>query len=239
MTIYGVSKITNMRVIIPSRNVRNLAHCVQAIRENEPCVNMADSLIIIDDDESGQIRQFCENYSICRIEGPKPFIFARNANLGLEVAFTGADAAILLNDDALLQSTRGFSALYDEVRKNPQFGILSATTNVAGNENQYRQRNALMIRREYRTLCFICVLITRRTWETIGPLDERYSVDYGVEDGDYSYRARKAGLRLGIVDRCYVDHGSLPSTFRGEGPIGFEENKRLFEEKWGIPYESA
>jgi hypothetical protein len=50
---------------------------------------------------------------------------------------------------------------------------------------------------------------------------------------------RKAGLGLGIYDGCFVDHRALKSTFRPDGMgRSFQQNKQLFEAKWGFPYES-
>lgn len=40
---------------------------------------------------------------------------------------------------------------------------------------------------------------------------------YGGEDRDYCYRARKAGLNVGVYDGCVVDHEKLQSTFRPDG----------------------
>lgn len=88
-------------------------------------------------------------------------------------------------------------------------------------------------------LCFVCVAMPRSTFESVGPLDEQYCLDYGCEDGDYSYRVRKAGLRLGIWDGVEVDHGTLRSTYRGAGPVSFQQNMKVFERKHGIAYMSA
>ena len=69
-----------------------------------------------------------------------------------------------------------------------------------------------------------------------GLLDERYCLDYGVEDRDYCEQVRAAGLKVGVHDGCYVDHGSLVSTFRGDPktPKSFQQNLALFKAKWGL-----
>jgi glycosyltransferase involved in cell wall biosynthesis len=225
-----------LKVVIPSRTIANLNQCVEAALHCEPDITPAD-IIVIDDDESGQIETYCESMGLDRIQGIKPFIFSRNTNLGLERAFEQSDEAVLLNDDALLRTHGGFSALQTESRRFPLYGILAAVTNVVGNLNQMPQGTG-GIRREYRQLCFVCVLITKRCWDQVGPLDESYAVDYGVEDGDYSYRVRLAGLRLGIYDKCYVDHSQLPSSYRGYGARSFQGNAEVFEKKWGFSYSS-
>jgi GT2 family glycosyltransferase len=223
-------------VVIPSRSLTNLEPCIAAIRENEP--QQPDwQIYVVDDDETGQIKDFCEEEGLHRVEGIKPFIYARNANLGLAAAFKVNDRAILMNDDALLKSRGGFSALSVKSAYHHEYGILSAATNSAGNVNMF-PCGSDGIRREKITICFICCLIHKRVWDKVGLLDEAYCVDYGVEDGDYCYRTRMAGFKLGIVDRCYVDHATLESTYRGRGHRSYEGNKRVFEQKWGFPYES-
>jgi hypothetical protein len=111
---------------------------------------------------------------------------------------------------------------------------VSPACNNVGNQNQWRQTGD-RIRQESRQICFICVLIPRRTIDTVGMLDERF-VGYGMDDDDYSLRVRKAGLKLGIYDGCFVDHSSLTSSFRGPAGAGgdFLPNMKLFIEKWGV-----
>ena len=87
-------------------------------------------------------------------------------------------------------------------------------------------------------VCFVCVYIPRSTIDSVGLLDERF-VGYGLDDDDYSLRVRDAGLKIGIFDRCFVDHGSLTSSYRGpdnnRGKGGdYRPNMKLFIEKWGV-----
>jgi GT2 family glycosyltransferase len=227
-------------VVILSRDATNLERCVTAALEAEhPSLSSQHIIVLDDDEETGAVKKICTRFNLTRIVGEKPFIFARNANAGLRHAFErhNHDYAVLLNDDALLMTQNGFRVLVSQGMSNPQYGVLASCTNSVGNANQLPQ-GCSHIRREYRTLCFVCVMISKACWQTIGPLDERY-VDYGVEDGDYSYRVRLGGMRLGVVDHCYVDHGQLKSTFRSVGGgRSFAKNRKIFEEKWGFAYES-
>jgi GT2 family glycosyltransferase len=90
--------------------------------------------------------------------------------------------------------------------------------------------------REVDEVTFVCVFIPRRTILKVGMLDERYCLDYGCEDKDYSYAIRKAGLKVGVHDGCFVNHAELVSTFRGDPkrPASFQKNLSLFREKWGV-----
>jgi GT2 family glycosyltransferase len=163
--------------------------------------------------------------------GAKPFIFARNVNIGIK-ACPDADGYVILNDDAILQTPGGFSLLAQAAKDNPEYGIIAATTNNVGNPNQ--QPRGVGLREELRMVCFVAVYIPRTTIEKVGLLDERF-VGYGMDDDDYSLRVRNAGLKIGIHDGCYVDHGSLKSTYRGDptAPADFRPNLELFKQKWG------
>ena len=228
-----------LSVIIPSRSADNLIPCVKAIREaRETC-----RIIVVDD---GIASGPCEvalysNRLACAsplpnqvhtVNGVKPFVFSRNVNIGIQAA--GTDDIIILNDDALLKTPGGFTAMQANAG---DYGIVGAVTNNVGNVNQFQssRRGDYPPRKEPRMLCFVCVFIPRSTIDWLGLLDEDF-VDYGCEDDDYCFRAREAGLTLGVYDGCFVDHGSLRSSFRGPAGAGgdFQPNLRRFIAKHGV-----
>jgi GT2 family glycosyltransferase len=211
----------SITVIIPSNTSANLFACVSAVREHEP-----DARIIVVDDGLDRAPVGVE----C-VQGEKPFCYARNINIGIRAA-GDCEGVVLLNDDAILMSTGGFSAMAQARRDNPEYGLIGGTSNVVGNPNQFPRNIGL--RPESRMVCFLCVYIPRATLDLIGGLDERYS-EYGLDDDDFSFSVRAAGLKIGVHDGCYVDHGSLVSSFRGnpKAPADYRPNLRRFIEKWG------
>lgn len=219
-----------LSVIIPSKTDANLGACVRAIRAaGETC-----RIIVVDDFEGEKRFLLPCDEPVDWQEGVKPFIFARNINIGIRAA--GDDDVILLNDDALLQTPEGFSAM-QRAGKGAfgRYGVISAVTNLAGNPAQQPQNSPLgTIRSEPRTVAFVCVLISRLALKGVGLLDERFTA-YGWEDNDYCRRVRNAGGKIGIFDGCFVDHGSLHSTFRGNpraaGDIA--AGAEIYRSKWG------
>jgi GT2 family glycosyltransferase len=213
-------------VVILSRYASNLIPCVQAVRANEPWLPPARIIVVDDGARAGAESSLPE---IQWLAGEEPFIFARNANIGARKA---DGAIILLNDDALLMTPLGLTAMARTALASPDFGIISATTNIAGNPAQQPAQVGL---REDTHVAFVCALISRKAWEVIGLLDERYCLDYGVEDRDYCRRVCAAGLKVGIFDGCFVDHAFLRSTFRGHPTqaLSFAQNYSLYLEKWG------
>jgi glycosyltransferase involved in cell wall biosynthesis len=238
-------------IIIPSKNISNLQACVACIC----AAHETARIIIVDDFAFDATATFLqdvgdkpEQLSECTwIKGVKPFVFARNINLGIAAA--GDDDVILLNDDALLKTHLGFSWLAASANDSPEYGILAAAVDGAcGCEEQKVQPGTRVRPVKHHTVVFIAVYIRREvltammstpgrvahanTWW----LDERYE-GYGYDDDDMCERVRQLGLKLGVFDGCIVDHGSLPSSYRGTGSASSTDlapNRARFIEKWGF-----
>ena len=227
--------------IIPSKTSSNLFPCVEAILALDPAVDV----LVVDD---GLDRIPGEARSIL---GAKPFIFARNVNLGIRGALDrGADGVVIMNDDAILKTAGGLSILAQIAADAPEIGIVASTCNNVGNRNQWPVGKVQMfgklvdslpgtktapgLRFDPRMVCFVCVYVPRRTIDRVGLLDERF-VGYGFDDDDYCKRIRDAGFKIAITDDVFVDHGSLRSTFRGDPrtPANLQQNSAIYREKWG------
>lgn len=228
--------MNRLSVIIPSRNCANYLQCCAAVKLHEPTARVA----LVDD---GIEPEGTFSSADLDIKGEKPFSFPRNVNLGLRA--TGTDDVLVLNDDALLETPGGFSLLQQAAEEHPEFGIISASTNISGNPNQRKwveSHPAFGLRTESRVVAFIAVLIPRRTIDRVGFLDERFggltaegTRIYGFDDNDYCRRIRKAGLKIGIHDSCFVDHSRLQSTFRKDARASGDVRAaaRLYLAKWG------
>jgi GT2 family glycosyltransferase len=216
------------KVVIPSARAANLVPCVRALMAYDPEIT-PQRIIVVDDGARAEAES--ELPPVTWLSGIKPFVFARNANLGLAAA--GSDA-VLLNDDAQLITPYGFTLLGGLLQAHPELGICSAAIRgLVGNANQLAVGRT-ELRLEARSLAFVCVYIPRSTFERVGLLDERF-VGYGFEDNDYSWRVRAIGLSLGIWDGCAVDHsGDLPSTFRSRSDCQalMRQNEQIFHTKW-------
>ena len=222
--------MNNFSVIIPSKTFASLEVCIDAIRNaNETC-----KIIVVDDGvkwPSPGITDWLDEHNTELCIGDTPFVFSRNINIGIRAA--GQDDVILLNDDAILQTAEGFTLLQNEAEEHQEYGVIAAATNNVGNSNQKYQ--GLGLREDPRMVCFICVLIPRRTINKIGLLNENFK-GYGFEDDNYCLRIRNAGLKIGIYDFCMVDHYTLPSTFRSNGgnKEKYLENMEIFKQIHGM-----
>lgn len=216
------------KVVILSARAGNLVPCVRAVLDAEPLLAPRD-VIVVDDGARAEAERLLPE--VTWVEGAKPFVFARNANLGIRAA-APADV-LLLNDDATVVTAGGVSAMAAKLRARPDIGLCSAAVRgVVGNARQMPGGDA-GLRAEAETLAFVAIYIPRRAYDGVGALDERF-VGYGFEDNDYCTRTRAAGLSLAIADCCIVDHsGHLPSTFRTRDdlPQLFEVNRQLYEQQ--------
>lgn len=217
----------SLTVVIPSRNAINLSACAVAARHFGSNVR----LLVIDDG-----LEYWPN-DVTMLLGNSPFCFAANVNLAIRHRCD--DDVILLNDDALLRTPGGFTAMQVAAEMHPEYGILSAAVIGPSNSPEHKPRPyaAWWGPRQAagKMVPFVCVLIPRRTIQTIGLLEERFGGVYGGEDDDYCYRVREAGQKIGIFDGCVVDHSQLKSTFRPDGRgLPIDATRRRFAEIHGF-----
>lgn len=240
-------------VVIPSKTPDNLLPCISCIRAaHEKC-----EIVVVDDfseEDSLRLRTSAPESvrSATWIKGQSPFVFATNINLGIAAA--GDQDVLLLNDDACLRTPYGFSYLASIANEHQEYGIISAAiTAGVGNPEQLPLEGTRLREAKFHTVVFIAVYIRRAVLDRLrkvhvkiddGPfepefpevsnqwLDEAY-VDYGHEDNHACAEVRQMGLKLGVFDGCVVEHGVLPSTFRGFGNRDISQGMRTFESKWG------
>ncbi len=213
-------------VVILSRNGDNLRACVQSILDNQAGCEPAD-IIVVDDGA----RTSAPDLPVTWIEGQMPFVFARNANIGIQAA--GRDC-ILMNDDARLMTPQGFTELARVVSAQPTIGVCSAAISGVVCNPMQRRHWPPRLRVIPIMVAFMAVFIPWAIYQAIGPLDERF-IGYGYDDNDYCRRVSGAGLLLATWDGCLVDHtGQLPSTFRTRPDINaiYAMNRELYQKKW-------
>jgi O-antigen biosynthesis protein len=174
--------------------------------------------------------------------------FAAANNQGLAIA--QGEFLVLLNNDTYV--TQGWlRGLVRHLRRDPRLGLLGPVTNNIGNEAKidiaYEDMPAMQVaaaaytRRHLgelvpmRTVAFFCVAMPRQVYEKIGPLDEAFGRGF-FEDDDYCRRVEAAGLLVACADDVFVHHhlsASFNKLRKPERQQLFEQNKALYEAKWG------
>lgn len=215
-------------VIIPSNVAQKLRKCVQHLLQHT--TSLAPHKIIVVDD--GASKDWVNgDPPVSWAAGQKPFVYARNVNLGVQAAPTEDDLVILGDDVRMLTS---LDLLAETGRRGEVGAVSPAIVGVVGNVDQER-RTTSVVRATSNPLCFVCVFIPRRVWETVGGLDESF-VYYGGEDVDWNWRAQAMGYRLLVDDRCVAIHNdpTLPSAFRTKPDIDelFKKGVEQLRKKW-------
>lgn len=180
--------------------------------------------------------------------------FAAANNQGLLAA--SGRYMVMLNNDTYV--TPGWiRTMVNHMMRDPTIGLLGPVTNNIGNEARidisYGSMDEMISSSAkytlprmgqifpLRTVAFFCVMLERGTFEKIGPLDEAFGRGF-FEDDDYCRRIETAGLKVICAEDVFIHHhlsASFNKLKQHERQRLFEENKRVYEAKWGpwIPHD--
>ena len=174
--------------------------------------------------------------------------FAAAITLGLAAA--NGDYLVLLNNDTYV--TPGWlRTLLRHLQRDETIGLIGPVTNNIGNEakidiaysgmDEMLLKSTAYTRRHIgqtyplRTAAFFCVMMSRVTYERVGTLDPSFGRGF-FEDDDYCRRVEQLGLRIVCSEDVFIHH-QLSASFnklkQGDRHKLFEENKKIYEAKWG------
>ena len=173
--------------------------------------------------------------------------FAAGNNRGMELA--RGENLILLNNDTIVPPA-WLKQLLHHVESIPRLGILGPSTNTESGQNlpgftygsigEFFEKNIALQSFEpgawerVRKISGLCMVIPRKSYEKLGPLDPDFGLGY-FEDDDLCLRAEDLGLTVARAKDLFVHHF-------GSVSFGAMEKKRLrvleygmaqFAFKWG------
>ena len=225
--------------------------CLTSIDEHSQYDNL--EIIVVDNASSDGSKDFLESWA--SVGGNRKLIlnddnrgFPAANNQGLNIA-TG-DFLVMLNNDTYV--TPGWvRSLVNHLKRDKTIGLIGPVTNNIGNEakidiayadmSEMLVKSAAYTRRHagqlypLRTAAFFCVMIERDTFEHVGQLDEAFGRGF-FEDDDYCRRIEQLGLRVVCAEDVFVHHhlsASFNKLKRQDRQKLFEENKKIYEAKWG------
>jgi GT2 family glycosyltransferase/glycosyltransferase involved in cell wall biosynthesis len=226
--------------------------CLESIVKNTEYPNY--ELIIVDNASIDGSVEFIKEFKIKH----KNITFIQNdKNLGFAVAnnmganSSEGDYLVFLNNDTIV--TPGWlHRLLLHLYKNPSAGMVGPVTNAIGNEakvkidytdltdiNYFAAKRAEKyagISFEIKVLALYCALISQTLFHQLGGLDERYQVGM-FEDDDLALKIRQAGFTLLCAEDVFIHHfyGVSFTQFENqELQRIFLENRKKFEQKWGM-----
>ncbi len=250
------------RVAVVVLNWNGLADTVRCL-ESLFQVSYPDYYVIVVDngsanDEAGALqRRFGDR--IVLIANDRNYGFTGGCNIGAARALElGCDYLLLLNNDTVVapdfleELVKAAEALPDAAALCPKVYFLDwpdIIYSAGGEVNLWLGRSRQVGRGQpdqgqfdrlrpcdYADGC--CMLIPRRAWEAVGPLDDDYFTYW--EETDWCFRARERGLRCYYVPTARIWHKAARSV--DPDPrfyYFFRRNAILFLRKRGKPYHLA
>jgi GT2 family glycosyltransferase len=227
-------------VVVLSRNPALARRCLRGIAEHEGA--LFHEIVLVCDGGTAPFEPLLAEFRGVRlVAGIAPFVFARNANLG--IAACEGDV-VLMNDDAI-PATRGWlDVLHRAAHSRPDAGPVSPLLSQSGNPAQdvriavtarasadpHRASDPAYIV-ETSSVTFACVYLRRELLARVGPLDIGF-VWYGWEDNDYCLRAQQRGRRSLVAHGALVSHDSPSSSYRSpeQGRL-LQQARSYFERK--------
>ncbi len=158
--------------------------------------------------------------------------WAGGNNLGIQFALqNGADYIILLNNDTIVSGDL-IEKLLGASLTNGQFGILGPVINNMDEPDTVQTDGCVFNRADGGAGFFqrkeiplgspkitevdivngCCMMISKRVFDSIGLIDERFFLIH--EESDFCMRAREAGFRCGVIGKSLVWHKHSASFTR-------------------------
>ena len=157
----------------------------------------------------------------------QPFIFSQRINAGITHA--QGEYICLLNSDTIPEQGWLERMVRTDLLHGP--GIIGARCQKNGCSNLDAHGQG-EVKETHYTINMFGVLFSKRTYEVIGALDERF-IYYGGEDDDYCLRALRHGFKL-IISDGYVHHTVGQGFDSGMVQNLLPKTYDLFKEKWGV-----
>jgi GT2 family glycosyltransferase len=210
-------------IVIPNLNAERLLEaCLRSVAEQSYA---PIEVIVVDGGSTDGSRDLADGYGARVLDLPAGANFSEACNAGAALA-SGEHILLLNNDtrlagDAVAQMARlvgdDVAAVCAMTRRADLPGIVESLGNVyghggfgAGRFAGFADLGQFADEPELFSAAFTAVLIARRAWEDVGPLDPVYGFYY--EDVDWSMRARIDRWRILPAPHALVWHEGSAST---------------------------
>lgn len=217
--------------------------CLRSLREEPSDLG----LIVVDNGSfDGLLEEVAEEFpDAITIQTGDNLGFAGGMNVGIRRALDeGASYITALNNDTVASSSAILNleaACGDEWALSPEVAYLDdpdtlwfggGAINPATNRPYHVATDELLPGDGIRlspVLAGCCVTASAATWRKVGLFDERFFLNF--EDSEWSVRARRRGVKLGVDTRVHILHAVSKSFERAPAYIGdyyFARNGLLF-----------
>lgn len=213
-----VSPDSMVSVVIPAcGHVALTDRCIQSIRR---CSELKTEIVLIDNgstpEESRELAALGADF-YWEFDSLLGYPLANN--LGISVS-SGTYVCLMNNDVEVM--TPGWDRILVQTLESYQAAVVSPVTDSIGNQAQHVTTAAPTVMTT-EMLIFVCVLMRRSLFSSIGMLDLRFGRG-NYEDFDFSLRVRETGGKLAIQPSVFVHHEGSQTTI---GKLGHEYSKTL------------
>ncbi len=242
-------------VVLTYNNLAYTQACLSSIELHSDYANL--EVIVVDNASSDGSKEWLLEWAcLCSVAGHDKRLIVNDENLGFAAGNnvglreSSGEAIVLLNNDTYV--TPGWiRTLHAHLARDPQLGLVGPITNNIGNEAkvkvQYSDMDEMIAVAGHltrknpggeipiRTAAFFCVAMPRCVLDAVGMLDESFGMGF-FEDDDYCRRAEQAGYRIACAEDVFVHHhlsASFEKMDTTERKALFNQNKALYERKWG------
>lgn len=244
--------VADLSIIIVSYNqfARTTGPCLQSLAAVH---NMALEIIVVD---NGSDQKTVEQLKLAADKDARIRLLLHADNRGYAagnndgVALAAAGYILLLNSDTVVpENAPALLLRYLQAATAPC--LVGPVTNAAGNEQQIYikdgsdQSSVLAQGAEWCShaggsvfhtdqLSFFCVAMGKDTYQAIGGLDTSFGLGF-YEDADFCCRVAKQGIRLQVLEDCFVYHQGSASFSQA----GFSvkklliANRKQFQARYG------
>ena len=241
-------------IVVTYNNLDYTKLCLESIIKNTGYPNY--EIIVVDNaskkDTVEYIKAFGSKHQNVKLKlNDENLGFARANNRGFRES--RGEYIVFLNNDTIV--TPGWlHRLLQYLHQNPSTGMVGPVTNSIGNEAKidvsynnladintyaaYRAKDYSGRAFKIEVLALYCCMISRELFESVGCLDERYRIGM-FEDDDLAMKIKQKGLNLICAEDVFIYHfhgASLRKLSAEKYERIFTENKRRYEDKWGIKW---
>ena len=150
--------------------------------------------------------------------------FAKTVNKGIRSA--SSNLICLLNNDIKLPNHNWLKLMIDSLK---EYDMTAPAGGRMDNNWNYQPGEAKSNKEKFTYLVGWALLIKKEVIDKIGMISEAFGFGYW-EDVEYSYRAKKAGFKLGITPETQIQH-LYHATFKKEGydlVKEYQEKRKIF-----------
>lgn len=200
----------NVSVVIPVYN--QLKVTLDCLRDLINTYGVSIEIIVVDDGSKEKISAVVPRLfpQVKLIRSEENCGFAPTVNKGIRAA--SHDKICLLNNDIRLPNPKWLKIMVESLQ---DFDLTAPAGGRMDSDWNYQPGEATRRGDKFAYLVGWCLLVKRDVFDTVGLIPEDFGHGF-FEDVLFSYRAKKAGFKLGITEGTGVQH-LYHTTFKAEG----------------------